>query len=70
MQTCDSAMLYGDPFVQCVYTHTVLKHITTWFHANQLILNMDKMNIVKFTPTNIVCNPLTIEYDGRLDRSD
>jgi hypothetical protein len=33
--------------------NTVLKHITTWSHANQLILNMDKMNIVKFTPTNI-----------------
>jgi hypothetical protein len=50
--------------------NTVLKHITTWFHANQLILNMDKVNNVKFTPTNIVCNPLTIEYDGSLDRSD
>jgi hypothetical protein len=44
----------------------VLKHITTLFHANQLILNMDKTNIVKFTPTNIVCKPLTIEHDGKV----
>jgi hypothetical protein len=27
---------------------------------------MDKMNIVKFTPTNIVCSPLTIEYAGKV----
>jgi hypothetical protein len=27
---------------------------------------MDKTNIVKFTPTNIVCNPLTIKYDGKV----
>jgi hypothetical protein len=46
--------------------NTVLNHITKWFHANQPILNMDKMNIIKFTPTNIVCNPLTIEYDGKV----
>jgi hypothetical protein len=45
--------------------NTVLKHITTRFHANQLILNVDKTNIVKFTPTTIVCNPLTIEYVGK-----
>jgi hypothetical protein len=41
--------------------NTVLKHITAWLHAKQLILNLDKTNIVKFTPTNIVRNPLTIE---------
>jgi hypothetical protein len=46
--------------------NTILKYITTWFHANQLILNIDKMNIVKFTPTNIVCNPLTIKYVGKV----
>jgi hypothetical protein len=46
--------------------NTVLNHITTWFHVNQLILNMDKTNIVKFTPTDIVCNPLTIEHDGKV----
>jgi hypothetical protein len=48
--------------------NTVLNHITNWFHAIQLILNMDTTNIVNFTPTNIrvVCNPLTIEYDGKV----
>jgi hypothetical protein len=46
--------------------NTVLKHITAWFHANQLSLNLDKTKIVKSTPTNIVCNPLTIEYVGKV----
>jgi hypothetical protein len=27
---------------------------------------MDKTNIVKFTPTNIVCNPLTIKYVSKV----
>jgi hypothetical protein len=38
----------------------------SWFHGNQLLLNMDKMSIVKFTRTNIVCSPLTVEYAGRV----
>jgi hypothetical protein len=46
--------------------NTVLKHITAWFHANQLILNLEKTNIIKFTPINIVRNPLTIDYVGKV----
>jgi Uri superfamily endonuclease len=49
-----------------ILSSTVLNHITAWFHANQLVLNLDKTNIVKFTPTNIVHNPLTIEYVGKV----
>jgi hypothetical protein len=44
----------------------VLSHITKWFHANGLIFNMDKKNMVKFTPTNIICNPLTIENAAKV----
>lgn len=44
----------------------VIPHIAKWFHANWLILNVDKTNIVKFTPPNLSCNPLTIVYDGEL----
>ena len=44
----------------------VISHIANWFHANQFILNVGKMNIVKFTQFNILCNPWTIVYDGRL----
>ena len=32
----------------------------------QLILNLDKMNIVKFTPSNQFCSPLTKVFDGKL----
>jgi hypothetical protein len=46
--------------------NTVLKHITAWFHANQLVLNLDKTNIVKFTPKNIVRSLSTIEYVGKV----
>jgi hypothetical protein len=34
-----------------------IPHIAEWFHASQLILNVDKTNIVKFIPTNMSCNP-------------
>jgi hypothetical protein len=27
----------------------VLSHISKWFHANKLILNVEKTNIVRFT---------------------
>ena len=35
----------------------LIPHIAEWFHASQLILNVDKTNVVKFTPTNMSCNP-------------
>ena len=44
----------------------IILHIITWFHAKQLILNVDEMNIVKYTPSNQSCNPLTRVYDGKL----
>ena len=37
----------------------VISHIAKWFHAKWLILNVDEMNIMKFTPFNQSCNPLT-----------
>jgi len=44
----------------------VISHIAKWFHANQLILNVDKTNTVKFTSSNWLCSPLTTVYDGQL----
>jgi hypothetical protein len=44
----------------------VIFHVAKWFHAKQLILNVDKMIIVKFTPSNQPYNPLTKVYDGKL----
>ena len=44
----------------------VISHIGKWFYANWLILNVDQMNTMKFIPSNLLCNPLTIVYDGEL----
>jgi hypothetical protein len=44
----------------------VISHNADWFHANQLILNVDKMNNVKFTPSNRLCSLLTTVYDGQI----
>jgi len=44
----------------------VIPHTAKWFHTNWLILNVDKTNIVKFTPYNLSCNPLAIVYDELL----
>jgi hypothetical protein len=29
--------------------NSVLSHVSKWFHANQLILNVEKTNIVRFS---------------------
>jgi large-conductance mechanosensitive channel len=44
----------------------VVSHFADWLHANWLILNVDRMNIVKFTQSNVSCNPLTIVYGSKL----
>jgi len=44
----------------------VISHFANWFHANSLILNVDKMNIVKFTQSDVSCKPLTIVYVSKL----
>jgi len=41
-------------------------HFTNWFHANWLILNVGGMYIVKFTQSDVSCNPLTVVYDSKL----
>lgn len=44
----------------------VLSHTFKCFHANQLILNVEKTNIVRFTPTKLSYCPLHIEYASKL----
>jgi hypothetical protein len=44
------------------FKHTlnlVIIHIVNWFQANQLILNMDKINIVIFTTKSGTPHPLS-----------
>jgi len=62
-----SVLIYNRNFCEFINTfNMVILHITTWFHAKQLILNVDKMIIVKFTPSHQLCSPLTKVYDGKL----
>jgi hypothetical protein len=44
----------------------VVSRIFKRFHANHLILNVEKTNIVKFTPIKSLHYPLDIEYVGKL----
>jgi hypothetical protein len=43
----------------------VSSHMCKWFQANQLTLNIDKTNFVKFTSTNRTHYPLTIDYTSK-----
>jgi len=38
--------------------------LSTWFHPNQLILNVEKTNIVNFNPTKFSHYPFDTEYVG------
>ena len=37
-----------------------------WFDANQLVLNVEKTNIIKFTTTNLPHFPLAVRYADKL----
>jgi len=44
----------------------VLYNILKWFQVNQLVLNMEKTKIVKFTPLNFSYSPVHITFAGHL----
>ena len=44
----------------------VITHIVNCFHANQLILNKDKTNIVKSTTNSGTSHSLCFEYENKL----
>ena len=46
--------------------NVVISHSAKWVHANWPTLNMNVTNIVKFTASKLLFNPLTIVYDGKL----
>jgi hypothetical protein len=43
-------------------SNIVLSHTIKWLEANQLVLNMEKTNIIKFGTSNVPHQPLTIGY--------
>jgi hypothetical protein len=46
--------------------NVILYNTLTWFQANQLVLNMEKIKIVKFTPANFSYFPLHITIGENL----
>jgi hypothetical protein len=48
------------------YFNDVLYNTLKWFQANQLVLNMEKTKIVKFTPANFSHSPLRITFGENL----
>jgi hypothetical protein len=46
--------------------HFVPDYMTVWFSANRLVLNMEKTNIMKFTPSNRQNEIFQITYQNRL----
>jgi hypothetical protein len=52
-----------DPNQVCT---SLLSHISKRFQANQLVLNAEKTNMVKFTPTKFLHYPLQLTYEGKI----
>jgi hypothetical protein len=46
----------------CSVSNLVLSHMIKWFAANNLVLNLDKMSIMKFIRKNSSHSPLHIGY--------
>jgi hypothetical protein len=45
--------------------NSVLSHIIKWFSANNLVLNLDKTNIIKFITKNSSYSTLHIGYNEK-----
>jgi hypothetical protein len=68
MYADDTSILISSNCYQELNRHfnVVLYNTLTWFQANQLVLNMDKTKIVKFTPVNFSYFPLHITIGENL----
>jgi hypothetical protein len=49
----------------CSTSNKVLSHMSKWFTANKLALNLDKKNIIKFITNNSPQCALSIGYNGK-----
>jgi hypothetical protein len=47
----------------CILSNKAFSHMSKWFAANKLALNVDKTNITKFITNNSPKYPLNIGYD-------
>ena len=53
-----------DSYLMCTLqkTNLVLTSLNQWFYINQLVLNITKTNVIKFTPKTTAHVPLDICY--------
>jgi hypothetical protein len=49
----------------CRLANRVVSHMSKWFAANKLALNLDKINIIKFLTNNSPQCPLSIGYNDK-----
>jgi hypothetical protein len=47
------------------FNHALI-YLSKWFQANQLILNVGKINVVKFTTSKSSCYQLNLKYAGKI----
>ena len=57
-----SVLISNSNYNEFKHTFLVIIRIVTWFHANLLILNMNKTDIVKFTTISVTSDSLSFEY--------
>jgi hypothetical protein len=50
----------------CMLWNRVVSHMSKWFAANKLALNLDKTNIIKFITVNLPQCPLSIGYNDKI----
>jgi hypothetical protein len=49
----------------CMLSNRALSPVSEWFAANKLALNLDKTNVITFTPINVPQCPLSIGYNDK-----
>jgi acetyl-CoA carboxylase beta subunit len=50
----------------CVLSNKVLSHMSKYFSANKLSLNLDKTNVIKFITKSSPQYPLNIRYNNKI----
>jgi hypothetical protein len=60
-------ILYADDITSIVSLKdiTILNHNSKWFQNNQLVLNLEKMHVIKFTTPKALDYQLHIEYNDQ-----
>ena len=63
----DTSVIISSKNIEDFYSvaNVVLSHMSKWFIANKLVLNLDKTTVIKFLTNNLPQYPLNIGYNGK-----